>query len=456
MIFMNYIEMSKLFCDDSLTLKRRTQFMSHILITFLGKVIKDGGRYEEVTYRFDNGQTYTKSFFGLALLEHLQASDSKPDKLVILGTTGSMWDAFFEVDEELMEKHEDEYYALNELIEDYGDKPPTEEQSEELNPYLSLLENELTQYLNIPCEFHLIPYGRKQEEQTEILKIMADCVTDEDKVTLDITHGLRHLPMLVVLSAMYLKVVKAVEVAGIYYGAKDMQHLETEDVAPALDLSGLLQIAEWVKALNSFEKDRDYGVFSELLETDGLTKQQTKPLKDAAFFERIFNVSQAAKKLTAFSQNTPEELPGMGSLFSDTLSKHIEWPTKGNLYDHQRELAYSFLDKKDYQRAAIFAVEAFITKLMHDDNYTSEDIREYNQRDAAKNLFLDEKLGDSRKISDFRLLKNMRNAMAHVNEPRDDVKRIMEDEVRDNNNSLVRRLEIELRRLMNRLFPQKK
>ena len=55
--------------------------MSHILITFLGKVSKDGGRYEDVTYRFDNGQTYTKSFFGLALLEHLQASDTKPDKL---------------------------------------------------------------------------------------------------------------------------------------------------------------------------------------------------------------------------------------------------------------------------------------------------------------------------------------------------------------------------------------
>ncbi len=116
------------------------------------------------------------------------------------------------------------------------------------------------------------------------------------------------------------------------------------------------------------------------------------------------------------------------------------------------------MEKKDYQRAAIFAVEAFITKLMQDsdNNYTHVQIREYNQRDAAKNLFLDEKLGDSRKISDFRLLKNLRNAMAHVNEPRNEVKKIMEDEVRDNNNSLVRRLEIELRRLMNRLLPQKK
>ncbi len=417
--------------------------MSHILITFLGKVIKDGGRYEEVTYRFDNGQTYTKSFFGLALLEHLQASDTKPDQLVILGTTGSMWDAFFEVDEELMEKHEDDYYALNELIEDYGDNPPTkEEQEKELEPYLDNLKKELTQYLDIPCEFRLIPYGRKQEEQTEILKIMADCVTDEDKVTLDITHGLRHLPMLVVLSAMYLKVVKAVEVAGIYYGAKDMQHLETEEVAPALDLSGLLQIAEWVKALNSFDKDGDYGVFSELLEADGLTKKQTKPLKDAAFFERIFNVSQAAKKLTAFSQNTPEELPGMGSLFSDTLSKHIEWPTKGNLYDHQRELAYSFLEKNDYCRSAVLGVEAFVTHRMLSRGDNQENICNYQQRDPVSRDV--NGISNPQKREAFRLLKKLRNTMAHSNTPEGhEVIEAMQS---------ASNLESKLRNLMNQLF----
>jgi len=434
--------------------------MSHILITFLGKVIKDGGRYEEVSYRFDNGQTYTKSFFGLALLEHLQASDTKPDKLVVLGTTGSMWDAFFEVDEELMEEHEDEYYALNELIDDNADKPPTEKQAEELEPYFVLLQKELTQYLKIPCEFHLIPYGRKQEEQTEILKIMADCVTNEDKVTLDITHGLRHLPMLVVLSAMYLKVVKAVEVAGIYYGAKDMQHLETEDVAPALDLSGLLQIAEWVTALNSFDKDRDYGVFADLLETDGLTKKQTKPLKDAAFFERIFNVSQAAKKLTAFSKNTPEELPGMGSLFSDTLSKHIEWPTKGNLYDHQRELAYSFLEKKEYCRAAVFALEAFITHLMKKleksneeiraQDIRAEDIRDHQQRAKVKKAFLNQQLGEIEKDKrdDCQLLNQLRNKMAHSDDQLPErVKMIMESP------NPQQSLESTLNRLIRHLLP---
>jgi len=428
--------------------------MSHILITFLGKVIKDGGRYEEVTYRFDNGQTYTKSFFGLALLEHLQASDTKPDKLVVLGTTGSMWDAFFEVDEELMEKHEDDYYALNELIEDYGDTRPTKQQADELETnHFPRLKEELTQYLKIPCEFRLIPYGRKQEEQTEILKIMADCVTENDKVTLDITHGLRHLPMLVVLSAMYLKVVKTVEVAGIYYGAKDMQHLEETKEAPALDLSGLLQIAEWVKALNSFEKDRDYGVFSELLEADGLTKKQTKPLKDAAFFERIFNVSQAAKKLTAFSQNTPEELPGMGSLFSDTLSKHIEWPTKGNLYDHQRELAYSFLEKKEYCRSAVFALEAFITHLMKKLEKSKEEIRDNQQRARVKKDFLNQQLGDieKEKRDDCQLLNQLRNKMAHSDDQLPHrVRMIMESP------NPQQSLELTLSRLFKTLLPQKK
>jgi len=416
--------------------------MSHILITFLGKVSKDGGRYEDVTYRFDNGQTYTKSFFGLALLEHLQASDTKPDKLVVLGTTGSMWDAFFEVDDELRTKYKKEYYKLNRLIEYNADNPPTDGQAEKLKPYFTLLEKELTQYLKIPCEFRLIPYGRKQEEQTEILKIMADCVTENDKVTLDITHGLRHLPMLVVLSAMYLKVVRKVEVAGIYYGAKDMQHLETEEVAPALDLSGLLQIAEWVKALNSFDKDGDYGVFSELLEADGLTKKQTKHLKNAAFCERIFNVPQAAKKLTAFSQNTPEELPGMGSLFSDTLSKHIEWPTKGNLYDHQRELAYSFLEKNDYCRSAVLGVEAFVTHRMLSRGDNQENICNYQQRDPVSRDV--NGISNPQKREAFRLLKKLRNTMAHSNTPEGhEVIEAMQS---------ASNLESKLRNLMNQLF----
>jgi CRISPR-associated Csx2 family protein len=66
--------------------------MTHTLVTFLGK--GQGGAqpgYSEATYEFPNGDRRTTKFFGLALAEHLQ-----PDRIVILGTRGSMWGVLVE------------------------------------------------------------------------------------------------------------------------------------------------------------------------------------------------------------------------------------------------------------------------------------------------------------------------------------------------------------------------
>jgi CRISPR-associated Csx2 family protein len=62
------------------------------LISFLGKGradLKTG--YRIASYRFDAGFARSVPFFGLALTDYL-----KPDRLVLVGTAGSMWDVFFE------------------------------------------------------------------------------------------------------------------------------------------------------------------------------------------------------------------------------------------------------------------------------------------------------------------------------------------------------------------------
>jgi len=217
-------------------------------------------------------------------------------------------------------------------------------------------------------------------------------------------------------------------------------------IAPALNLKGMLGIANWFGALKSFEKDGDYGVFADLLETDGLTKNQTKPLKDAAFFERIFNISQAARKLTTFRNNVQEDLPGIGYLFTDTLKNRIKWSENNSLYGHQRALAFSFLEKKDYFRATNLAVEAFITKLMlmSGDN-PKEDIR-YRQRIVADYFLHGKAGGDRGKISDFRLLRKLRNMLVHSDMLQSEIERIIES------NNPQQSLESTLRKLMKHLL----
>jgi CRISPR-associated Csx2 family protein len=63
------------------------------LISFLGKgkapTRKTG--YRTASYRFDAGFARSVPFFGMALTDYL-----KPDRLVLVGTAGSMWDVFFE------------------------------------------------------------------------------------------------------------------------------------------------------------------------------------------------------------------------------------------------------------------------------------------------------------------------------------------------------------------------
>ena len=62
--------------------------MAHTLISFLGRGNPDRGRrYRPAIYQFDTGQRQSTEFFGLGLTRQIQ-----PDRLLILGTTGSMWD----------------------------------------------------------------------------------------------------------------------------------------------------------------------------------------------------------------------------------------------------------------------------------------------------------------------------------------------------------------------------
>jgi len=424
--------------------------MSHILITFLGKSEKDGEFYSKERYHFEGDTKDPETnFFGLAVLKHLEKKEHKADKLVVLGTPTSMWDAFFESDGEVESEYEDEWIDLAEAIKENSESPEDEEsEKNKISKYLTTLEKVVSKREGIDCcKMRVIPYGDSQDKQVQILQEMAESVGENDTVSLDITHGLRHLPMLVILSAMYLEVVKNVTIEGIYYGAREMKNRH-KGIAPALNLKGLLGIANWFGALKSFDKDGDYGVFAELLEKDGLTTKQTKPLKEAAFFERIFNVSQAARKLTAFRNSAPENLPGIGSLFSDTLNSRTSWAKKGNVYVRQRDMAYSFLDKKEYSRAAIFTQEAFITHLCQRNN---RDIGDYYQRNQTKQDFKKGILGDTNKIPDFKLLNDLRNAMAHSDDQafsKVEVKAIMTDK------NPQQRLETELRKLMKRLLPK--
>lgn len=352
--------------------------MTHILISFLGKARKnEGGQYRETRYRFAENDIKISRFFSQALAERL-----RPERLVILGTPGSMWDVF-------CESLQSDGTALSDAVDTDS---VTQAQ-------LQAFEDKASETLGTECYLKLIPYGDDLAEQIEILKIMASNVQQSDRVSLDLTHGLRHLPMLGLLSAMYLQTARNANIEGLYYGALD----RTKDgITPVMQLSGLLEIADWLHALDGFNKTGNLAPFSKLLQRCDMSKGTAQCLEDAAFFENTLNIAQARNPLKEFAKATQTGLTGIGALFEDSLKERIAWHKEDKFYLRQRSNAYFYLRQGDYLRAAALGYEAFITWRVQQDKL---DPQNYEYRQQVKDRL--------EKNKDYKLLSNVRNALAH-------------------------------------------
>ncbi|MDD2725647.1 MAG: TIGR02221 family CRISPR-associated protein [Methylovulum sp.] len=360
--------------------------MAHILISFLGKSSKqENGQYRQADYCFADDSRETARFFSFALNKHI-----KPEKLVILGTSGSMWDVLCE---QLSTDGHEQWVNLSEAVE-------TNSVSQ---AQLDDFSHPVGQELQVDCQLKRIPYGDNLAEQIEILQIMASAIQAGDTISLDLTHGLRHLPMLGLLSAMYLQTARAAIINGIYYGALDRTK---EGLTPVMQLNGLLNIAEWLHALDGFNKTGNLAPFSELLQQDGMAPETAKCLEDAAFFENTLNIPNARAPLKKFTAATANGLTGIGALFEDSLRERIAWHKEDKLYQRQQSNAYFYLQQGDYLRAAALGYEALITLAMQQDKTVPKlDPQDFRDREKVAAMI--------DKNADYKQLRNIRNSLAH-------------------------------------------
>lgn len=357
------------------------------LISLLGKSRADSRTgYRTAKYRFDDGTVREAPYFGLALLEQ-----TKPDKLVLVGTAGSMWDVFFDQQgsdgDDLMDAVEKNSVTAN---------------------LLSLHEQRLSKKLGIPVQCLLISYARDEVEQTAVLGALAECTTPGEAMILDVTHGFRHLPMLAIVAARYLAHVRQVQVQELYYGALEMTDPETGQT-PVLRLGGMLRMLDWVEALAAYEKSGNYGPFADLLVADGMSADAADQLSRGAYFERISNPVQARQALTGASQSVERHDGALGRLFKDALSEQIGWFRTGSRPEWELALADRYLERQDYLRATTFLYESLISRAVWNDR---GDVNDYGHREDAKKS-LD-------KNNDVWLLFYLRNAMAHGVRPSDE------------------------------------
>lgn len=363
--------------------------MSHILITQIGKPKeKADNEYELTTYEL-NGVTFETAMISYGLAETL-----KPDTLLLLGTTGSAWSKLISMRPSLLDSQSNL---------ELHDKLEQQETNDGIsNGDLGQLALILSQELQCKVICQITPYLQTDtiKETAQYIHTMAQAVEPGDKITLDITHGLRHHPMLALVAAQYLRTTLAAEIQGIYYG---MFERKSNNITPIVSLEGMLNLIDWVTALSSFDKDGDYSIFANLMKEDGVESTLANGIAKAGFFERSNNSVQAREQLSNYSRAefSPEETP-LTHLFEAALEKRVAWTQKPRRGHREIQLAKQYLDRRDYLRACIFAFEGSVSRSIEMGKSQLNDRKDREEHTERLSEYLE-----------FRELKRLRNALAH-------------------------------------------
>lgn len=166
------------------------------LLTFIGRgtVDKSGGsgRYRLASYRLPDGShTRQVTFLGQVLMEQYQ-----PERLVVAGTSGSMWDQLLDqLDEQWSEQQQ---LDLIQQVEDKQVDAGT----------LAALEQALAKASGREVSLLLLPDSATPDDQERFFITLCDAIRDGEQLRVDVTHGLRFMPILATACLQYLQHIK--------------------------------------------------------------------------------------------------------------------------------------------------------------------------------------------------------------------------------------------------------
>jgi CRISPR-associated Csx2 family protein len=297
--------------------------------------------YAEADYRFEDGTIVRASLFAKALLQYLEKKRRPvPERVVMLGTPTSAWRMFGLWQE--------------------SQPPETEETLRELTPPLSkwLGRPVFAMLTSAPGAAGAGAYALTGPEQIGMVFRIAQNVKAKDVVHLDVTHGLRHLPMLGLTCGRLAQALRGARTEAIWYGALDLTRSHGGQ-APVVRLDGLEAAMQWSEALAAYDWSGDYRAFAKLLREERVDEAVLQGLSNAAFAELTLRADDAATALRPLRE-TIEKLPNgsVGSLFRDLLLDRLRWIDQATEAKRLAALAWQHLGRFDYLRAALCGLES--------------------------------------------------------------------------------------------------
>jgi cell division protein DivIC len=391
--------------------------MATVLVSFIGTgeykgtdyygVSKTG--YKEVTYNFENGSKVTTTVFGSALLQYLKNKGQQVDSWLIMGTRQSIWcdlvEMFghesddiiannFEVWEILYEQAKND--ALNNSYE-------SSISQEHLSAWQKVLTNNLTD-TKVICKLDSDATDMSSRSHDLIFQSLLEVIKDGDKVVFDVTHGLRHQPLITSFVLMYLRYLRNIKIENIefYYGAKDL-----DGKVARLDFCN--ELLKAIEAVAIFEQTGNYEQIGKNLK---LSVQFNKSLETLTFFDEI-NKTNARIPFELQNEISNTSFSPLKESLADRFRRSLHWAGKESLANQLRHKALFAFDRRQYFKAILILSEAIVVAYGENcgDNEVADNLELHHYREIAGEE-LKRFLNENEKQT-YLNLKTLRNAIAH-------------------------------------------
>ncbi|SDD12818.1 TIGR02221 family CRISPR-associated protein [Halanaerobium congolense] len=394
--------------------------MSKILISPLGvgKLDHDSAKreYLEAKYRFNNKKSseYKTPFVSAAIAQHLNI-----DKMILVGTSKSMWEEVYRyfAENSSYELDEDYYYNLVEKIEESGvnnyylKEKDLHKVDDAINSYLK--ENTNSQIE--ASKSKVITYGIDDEEiwsNFDLFMGLTEELEDGDQVYLDITHSFRSIPLFMYLMMDFIQNLKSkqIELSGLYYGMLDIKREMDEDYAPVIDYKPLFEISKWIRGVYDFTNYGNGYLISELSNDKELADRINR-VSDLFNINYIKELKTQIRKLNEQLQSTDLKnlkvlnyiVPNLEEFLNRFQDIKSDW-------EFQLEISKWFYENNKYGNAYISLVESILTYICE---FYDLDFTEFNDRMLAKVLVGSKEI--RKKYSDLNKLMSLSNKFLKTN-----------------------------------------
>lgn len=352
------------------------------------------GKYDGTTYLFEDGTKEEADYFAYALTRHV-----KPDHLFVIATEAAKAQALPDLQD---------WIALEDVPITVVDIPNGKNRLEAWDIFN-----------NIVAKF---------DETFPTEKSMLD-------VYIDITNGLRSIPVLLLSIVRYLQRSRHVNLRGIFYGAYDAVDRQ-QHTKPVYQLDSFVMVLDWANAVETFLETGSSVLLANMLKTQEYLFTSTigqsianalKDLSQALDLVQIEAIHRQSHILTeAIVQIDFDNLTNENRIIADLLLQlrdDFEPLAMENTTSHLREflvkdmkLILWYYRRKRYQDAMLVAREWMLTYKMQHSNarkkkkYTSAEIFERHNRDAEDGYH---QWGTHDKKTLHEEINNLRNLLAH-------------------------------------------